>query len=932
MKKLLSILMCFVLIVSTLTFVSIPASAETNEYVYEYAGYHAFDFKAEAYAETYGAWTHASFANFLFEDYYESYEIVDYNIEKDGIKQGYKNRENPMVRVHGDDGYKKDFEEAKSLTSGGYQLELNSPYPRRQETHQAYFHTSGANEDAHLTDNNAGDHINQKPQGETYDYAEQIAKGIEYAKAHPNPSLKGYLAIDVFLKDSIHGYKNVYDKYKGQSEVTYKKWCQKNGKKCENEKSPVKFIVEIFAVTDDGEKFSVKTTCVVQHSEKETLYIDVSTFEPKWIRGIRVAVENNVNIANREQGGDDLSCGITDVKARFSALYVPGINVGIFGQGIYGASGKWLLNVETGVLKVLSDGNYYNAWNFYKDFIKTVEIEDGVTSIAERAFYACHSLTNISIPNSVTSIGDYAFYNCSSLTNITIPNSVTSIGDYAFENCSSLTGVNITDLKAWCEIEFANSTTNPLYYADKLYLNGNLVTDLVIPQGATKISNYSFYDCSSLTSITIPNSVTSIGDYAFYDCSSLTSITIPNSVTSIGNYAFENCSSLTGVNIKDLKAWCEIEFADYEANPLCYADKLYLNGNLVVDLVIPQGITKINAYAFENCSSLTSITIPNSVTSIGEKAFCNCSSLTSITIPNSVTSIGRGAFSNCSSLTNITIPNSVTSIGDYAFYDCDSLTSMSIGDAVTSIGEETFFYCDITELTIAEGSKTIPSVVANFKSKLTKVNFPTTMTKIEQDALYNYTNLQSVYIPSSVTEIGEHAVGYYDSEEFFGQGYDLIEDFVIYGEKGSTAEKYAKENGIKFITEHKTTILKDEKNATYFADGYTGDNVCVKCGKIISKGKATAKLTLKVPTFKLTKGKKQFKVKYTAVADATGFQVRYKLKGKWKTKTFATKKTVTKAIKKLKKGTYQVQIRAMIKSGKQKAFSAWSKTKKVKVK
>ncbi|MBQ4156413.1 MAG: hypothetical protein IJD90_06375, partial [Clostridia bacterium] len=98
------------------------------------------------------------------------------------------------------------------------------------------------------------------------------------------------------------------------------------------------------------------------------------------------------------------------------------------------------------------------------------------------------------------------------------------------------------------------------------------------------------------------------------------------------------------------------------------------------------------------------------------------------------------------------------------------------------------------------------------------------------------------------------------------------------------------------------------------------------------KGKATDKLTLKVPKFKLTKGKKLFKVKYTKVADATGFQVRYKVKGKWKTKTFKATKTVTKTIKKLKKGTYQVQVRAIIVNGKLKAYSTWSKSKKVKVK
>ncbi|MBQ4156361.1 MAG: cellulase family glycosylhydrolase, partial [Clostridia bacterium] len=129
-----------------------------------------------------------------------------------------------------------------------------------------------------------------------------------------------------------------------------------------------------------------------------------------------------------------------------------------------------------------------------------------------------------------------------------------------------------------------------------------------------------------------------------------------------------------------------------------------------------------------------------------------------------------------------------------------------------------------------------------------------------------------------------------------------------------------------------TTVIKNLKKATYFAKGYTGDTVCVECGEITLKGKATDKLTLKVLKFKLTKGKKQFKVKYTKVADATGFQVRYKVKGKWKIKTFKATKTVTKTIKKLKKGNYKVQVRAMIVNGKLKAYSKWAKVKRVKVK
>ena len=302
------------------------------------------------------------------------------------------------------------------------------------------------------------------------------------------------------------------------------------------------------------------------------------------------------------------------------------------------------------------NGIYYNLNTSDKTASVTCDYDKNTN---ERPSYSAGS---ISIPASikyngttykVTSIGESAFEYCSSLTSITIPSSVTSIGDYAFSECSSLTSISI-------------------------------------PSSVTSIGSRAFQYCRGLTSVTIPSSVTSIGSYAFNSCSGLTSITIPSSVTSIGSSAFSGCSGLTSVHISDLAAWCNISFGGKICNPLYYAHNLYLNGELVTNLVIPEGMTSIGDYTFDGCSCLTSITIPSSVTSIGTYAFGNCSGLTSVTIPEGVTSIGNYAFRNCSGLTSVTIPEGVTSIGNYAFESCTGLASITIPSSVTSIGTYAF--------------------------------------------------------------------------------------------------------------------------------------------------------------------------------------------------------------------------------------------------
>ena len=141
----------------------------------------------------------------------------------------------------------------------------------------------------------------------------------------------------------------------------------------------------------------------------------------------------------------------------------------------------------------------------------------------------------------------------------------------------------------------------------------NIVIGVYKNKSVKVIGDSAFRECSWLTSVTIGNSVTGIGHSAFYDCTNLTSITIPDSVTYIYYYAFVNCSSLTNVYITDIAKWCRVFLDIGSASPFKYAKNLYLNGERVTDLVIPEGVTSIGQNAFNYCTFITSITFEGTV-------------------------------------------------------------------------------------------------------------------------------------------------------------------------------------------------------------------------------------------------------------------------------------------------------------------------------
>ena len=476
--------------------------------------------------------------------------------------------------------------------------------------------------------------------------------------------------------------------------------------------------------------------------------------------------------------------------------------------GYIGSGDDVLIPAEIGGIIVKVIGEY--AFQSCID-LTSVTIPGSVTTVGDSAFADCSGLTSIYIPDGVTTIGDSAFADCSGLTSVTIPHCVTVIGNSAFSDCFGLTTITFnspttiihddenTIPTAAKIIGYDSSTAKD--YAVKYNRTFEVIAaspendftfdpstgtitgytgpggDVVIPAtideiAVVTIGDNAFYDCTGLTSIYIPDSVTTIGSYVFYSCTGLTSIIIPDSVTVIGDYSFYNCTSLTSI-------------------------------------IIPDSVTVIGNYLFYECTGLTNIILPDSVTVIGGYSFVDCTSLTNVIIPDNVTHIGEAAFSNCIGLTSVIIPDSVIIIWNYVFYYCTSLVSITFNSPTTIINDskntipptakiigydsstakdyavkynrtfeviaaspENDFTFDpstgtITGYTGPGGDVVIPIKIGGIAVTiigdtafsncigLTSIYIPDSVTIISYSAFSNCTGLTSIYIPDSVTTIGD---------------------------------------------------------------------------------------------------------------------------------------------------------------------------------
>lgn len=488
---------------------------------------------------------------------------------------------------------------------------------------------------------------------------------------------------------------------------------------------------------------------------------------------------------------------------------------------------------------VVNNGIVTICANLFKDYpnLETVKIASSVKKIEKNAFYRCGSLRSIQLPKGLTYLGWGAIEECTSLESVTIPSTCTTIEDYcfngdislkkvviknglqtikyrAFRGCSSLESINIPQsvgqdgigseafygcekLKTYGPLgeDYNIQTSNAYFYSRFPY-----VVKVVISGKTVNIPREAFRGCRSLESVKILKGVKVIGNNAFYQCSSLKKIELPEGLTSIEWGAIEECTALESVTVPST---CT-KIGDYA-----------FNGDISLKKVrLKEGLQTIKYRAFRGCKSLSDINIPRSVgqDKIESEAFAECEKLKTygptggnynvkasnvykyarfpyvekVVVPDKTVNIPDQAFSECTALKTVTIPKKVKTIGTYAFRKCSSLKSVTIENGLTSIGVGSFEYCTaLTKITIPGSVKTIEGYAFANDISLKTVTLNEGLSTLKDRVFAECASLKKINVPNSVKSMGYNVF------------YNCANGFKIYACKKSTAEKYAKDYGIK---------------------------------------------------------------------------------------------------------------------------------------
>ena len=318
--------------------------------------------------------------------------------------------------------------------------------------------------------------------------------------------------------------------------------------------------------------------------------------------------------------------------------------------------------------------------------LKEVVIPEGILEIPDSAFRDCYNLERVTLPNSLVTIDAYAFSTCKSLVSIVIPDHVTTIGEQAFRHCVNLTELSLgSGLKNIGGAAFQQCTK---------------LTEVTLPDSVTEIGRSMFASCSGLVKVSFGDNVTVIGSNAFFECGGLSSITIPAGVTEIGSSAFSQCRNLVAIYDHSAlsltpKSRDHGEIA-YYAKMIVDKDgnKSYADPSVGFELVDTEdgfrfvkenGKYQLIAYLGDE----ETVTLPIDVFG-NPYTIRRMGGVRNLIVPEGITKIDREAFRDSTALTSVVISDSVTEIDTLAFYGCTALTRVSIGSGVTTIRRAAF--------------------------------------------------------------------------------------------------------------------------------------------------------------------------------------------------------------------------------------------------
>jgi len=372
--------------------------------------------------------------------------------------------------------------------------------------------------------------------------------------------------------------------------------------------------------------------------------------------------------------------------------------------------------------------------------LKSVVIPEGVMRIEQEAFAGCAGLKSLSLPQSLTYIGEKAFYRCGLMNGVRIPQNVTEIGEKAFQECGNVGNIRVPGgVKCIGEDAFLACGK---YAVITLEISENVMQIEPAVMTSTSFQAVDIAPGHPVFRLEDGFLISKEGALAWVH-SQEERIVLPQGITAIEAGAFKACWKLKSVVIPE---------GVKRIGACAFKQKWNLE-----EVSLPEGLTYIGEGAFASCERLTGVVLPQSLMHIGKHAFYRCDGLTEICIPDGITRIEDGAFEWCKNLTRAVLPESVEYIGASAFEGCKMLCDVRIPSGVTHIGEKAFSGCRMTEIDIPDGVTEVPFEAFNGCREAKRLRLGRSMKRIGDWAFAYCEGISEAVIPEGVTEIGDMA-------------------------------------------------------------------------------------------------------------------------------------------------------------------------------